>query len=57
MTPPPPSSRRPASRIAPSVEQQIDENLKKLYQRALEDELPDQLRALVARLREDGAPR
>jgi hypothetical protein len=55
-----PPSRRPAPRAAKprvsmAVERQIDENLKKLYTQSLEEELPESLRALVARLRQDGA--
>jgi hypothetical protein len=60
MTQPPSPPRRtqalrPSGRVAPSVERQIDENLHKLYTQALEEDLPESLRALVARLREDGA--
>ena len=40
-----------ARRIAPAVARQIDENLKLLYQSRVEEELPPQLRDLVARLR------
>jgi hypothetical protein len=53
----PPPPRRFSARVAPSVERQIDENLKKLYQQALEEDLPEQLRDLVARLRDAGAPK
>jgi len=35
-----------------SVEQQINENLRLLYQQQLDEELPDKLKALVAQLRE-----
>lgn len=43
--------RPPAARLTPAVEQQINENLKLLYEQQLEQELPDQLKELVARLR------
>jgi len=47
--------RRPASsEVSQAVEKQIDENLKRLYQQSLEEELPETLRALVARLRDEG---
>ena len=43
---------RPATRrIAPAVARQIDENLKLLYQSRVEEDLPPQLKDLVARLR------
>lgn len=49
------SRRRPApGEISQAVEKQIDENLKRLYQQSLEEELPETLKALVARLREEG---
>ena len=43
--------RPPSARLTPAVEQQINENLKLLYEQQLEQELPDQLKDLVARLR------
>lgn len=43
--------RPPAARLTPAVEQQINENLKLLYEQHFEQELPDQLKELVARLR------
>lgn len=47
--------RRPASsEVSQAVEKQIDENLKRLYQQSLEEDLPETLRALVARLRDEG---
>jgi hypothetical protein len=38
--------------VSPTVARQIDENLKRLYDQHVEQELPPQLQALVARLRE-----
>lgn len=38
--------------IAPEVERQIDENLRLLYRQRLEQDLPDDLMALVAQLRD-----
>lgn len=55
MTDEPKSTRRQAS-VPASVERQIDENLKRLYQQQLADDLPDHLKALVAQLREQGHP-
>ena len=46
---------RAASDVSPVVAQQIDENLKRLYRQQVEQGLPPELQALVARLR-DGAP-
>jgi len=47
--------RRPTSRaLSQAVEKQIDENLKRLYQQSLEQDLPESLQALVAKLREGG---
>jgi hypothetical protein len=47
--------RRPASReVSEAVEKQIDENLKRLYQQSLDEDLPETLKALVARLRDEG---
>jgi len=51
-----PASRTPQPRISAAVERQIDENLKRLYTQSLEEDLPESLRALVERLRQDGAP-
>jgi hypothetical protein len=50
------TTRRGAS-VPPAVEQQIDENLKRLYQQQLEDDLPDALKSLVAKLRGEGHAR
>lgn len=49
--------RSSARRLPSAVEQQINENLKLLYEQQLEQELPDRLKELVARLREGGAPK
>lgn len=47
--------RRPSSReISQAIEKQIDENLKRLYQQSLDEDLPETLKALVARLRDEG---
>lgn len=40
--------------LKPAVEQQINENLKLLYERQLQEGLPDRLQELVARLRSEG---
>lgn len=39
-------------KLPSSLEQQIDENLRLLYREQLQQELPERLQALVARLRE-----
>ena len=50
-----PNRKRPASgEVSQAVEKQIDENLKRLYQQSLEEDLPDALKARVARLRDEG---
>jgi len=50
--------RRPAApKVSQAVQRQIDENLKRLYQQTLDEELPESLLALVERLREDGGGR
>ena len=41
-----------AESIAPAVARQIDENLRLLYRRRAEEDLPPELQALVAQLRE-----
>ena len=47
--------RRPSSReVSQAIEKQIDENLKRLYQQSLDEDLPEALKALVARLRDEG---
>ena len=51
----PPEDRGNGKRkLSSSVEQQINENLKLLYQQQLQEDLPDKLKALVARLRDEG---
>lgn len=48
-----PDGRDDGKRKLPSsVEQQINENLRLLYQQRLEEDLPDKLKALVAQLRD-----
>ena len=42
--------------IAPEIEQQIDENLRMLYRQRLDQDLPDDLMALVAQLRDGKDP-
>jgi hypothetical protein len=37
--------------LPPAVEQQINENLKLLYERQLQQDLPDRLKSLIAQLR------
>ncbi|HHX88482.1 MAG TPA: hypothetical protein GX700_01720 [Paracoccus sp.] len=50
-----PNRKHPSSsEVSQAVEKQIDENLKRLYQQSLEEDLPDTLKALVARLRDEG---
>ena len=39
-----------ADRLQPAVKRQIDENLKLMYTKHLQDELPDNLKALVDQL-------
>ncbi len=52
----PPETRREGQRrISSAVEQQINENLKLLYERQVQEELPDNLKALVARLRDESS--
>lgn len=49
----PAPARRAAGRgVAPAVARQIDENLKRLYREQIAQDLPPELAALVARLRE-----
>lgn len=50
----PPEQRRSPPKIPTSIERQIDENLKRLYQQALEQDLPDSLKVLVEKLRNQG---
>ena len=45
---------RRKSAVPPAVERQIDENLRRLYQKQMEDDLPESLKALVAQLRGQG---
>jgi hypothetical protein len=44
-------SSRERGSVPLAVERQIDENLRRLYQRQLEDDLPPSLKDLVAKLR------
>lgn len=46
-----------AGAVSPTVARQIDENLKRLYAQHVEQELPPDLQALVARLRDGDEPR
>lgn len=43
--------RPPPARLPPAVAQQINENLKQLYEAQLQQDLPDRLKDLVAQLR------
>ncbi len=43
--------RRGPSDIPPALQRQIDENLRRLYHDSLDEELPEALQQLVARLR------
>ncbi|MEL6206791.1 MAG: NepR family anti-sigma factor [Pseudomonadota bacterium] len=38
------------------IDQQIDENLRKVYQRTLEEDVPERFHDLLRKLREQGAP-
>ena len=38
------------------LHQQIDENLRKVYEEALSEEIPDRFKDLIARLKAKGAP-
>lgn len=44
-------------KLSPAVEQQINENLRMLYEQQLQEDLPDKLKDLVARLRSEGEPK
>lgn len=50
------AQQRSAQGVAPEIARQIDENLKRLYQQQVEQELPPELQALVARLKSGDAP-
>ena len=50
----PPGAASASRRVSPALARQIDENLKRLYQSRVEEDLPPQLRALVAQLRDSG---
>ena len=43
--------------LSPAVEQQINENLKRLYQQASDEPLPDHLLQLLDKLKHDGSSR
>lgn len=47
------SSRERSTTVPPQIERQIDENLRLLYQRQLEGELPETLKELIAKLRDE----
>lgn len=49
---PAPARRSVARSVAPAIARQIDENLKRLYREQIAQDLPPELAALVARLRE-----
>jgi hypothetical protein len=44
--------RQPSGRKAQGLKHQIDENLKRVYDAALEEDVPDRFKDLLARLRE-----
>jgi hypothetical protein len=46
-----PKARDGQGDLPPAVERQINENLKLLYERQLQQDLPDRLKTLVAQLR------
>jgi hypothetical protein len=48
--------RKPNTAVSPTVARQIDENLKRLYNQHVEQDLPPDLQALIARLREGQTP-
>ncbi|MCC6000659.1 MAG: hypothetical protein JJU19_07320 [Pararhodobacter sp.] len=51
------SNRSGKHKLSPAVEQQINENLRLLYEQQLQADLPDKLKDLVARLRSEGEPK
>lgn len=52
------SSPQPPKKIDRSLaEQQINENLRRIYQQKLEEDVPDHLQQLLQRLREQDQPR
>jgi len=52
----PPARRTGARGVSPVVARQIDENLRRLYRQLVEQDLPPELAALVARLRDGETP-
>lgn len=38
------------------LDQQIDENLRRVYQQTVEEDIPDRFHALLRKLREQGRP-
>lgn len=48
--------KKPSQGVAPEIARQIDENLKRLYQQQVDQELPAELQALVARLKSGDFP-
>jgi len=48
--------KKPSQGVAPEIARQIDENLKRLYQQQVDQELPAELQALVARLKSGDVP-
>lgn len=51
------SNRSGKHKLSPAVEQQINENLRLLYEQQLQADLPDKLKDLVAQLRSEGEPK
>ena len=50
-----PRSGPGAAALSPAIEQQINENLRRLYQQAAEEPIPERLRELLDRLKEQGS--
>jgi hypothetical protein len=40
----------------PRVDEQIDENLRRVYRKTLEEEVPERFHELLRKLREQGSP-
>jgi hypothetical protein len=49
--------RQSAGRSAQGLKHQIDENLKRVYEAALEEDVPDRFKDLLARLRAQESPK
>jgi hypothetical protein len=51
------ADRKVDGALSPSVEQQINENLKRLYEQASQEPLPDHLLTLLEKLKQEGSAR